>query len=110
MSSTVTSTECLTAPPEVLRLETLASRNHSLDFIGVNKSQHEQLDLEVPQQISSDADIDIESPIDAVGVQEKWNNPRGNIPKVFATFFSLFNLGMNDASYGVRCECCMNHL
>lgn len=31
---------------------------------------------------------------------ERWNNPRSNIPRVLAAFWSLMVLGMNDAAYG----------
>lgn len=31
---------------------------------------------------------------------ERWNHPRGNPPRVFAAFWSLMVMGMNDAAYG----------
>jgi len=31
----------------------------------------------------------------------EWNNPRINIYRVFATFYSFFIFGMNDGAYGV---------
>jgi len=45
---------------------------------------------------------DLESPPStAVEALEKWNYPRINMFRVFATFWSFFVTGMNDGSYGV---------
>lgn len=40
-------------------------------------------------------------PSTAVNALQKWNSPRSNMWRVFACFWSLFVLGMNDGSYGV---------
>jgi hypothetical protein len=42
-------------------------------------------------------------PSTAVGVLQRWNSPRINMWRVFACFWSLFVMGMNDGSYGVSC-------
>lgn len=39
-------------------------------------------------------------PDNAVEVLERWNDPNGNMWRVFATFWSFFILGMNDGSLG----------
>lgn len=44
---------------------------------------------------------DDEVPIDAVEALQKWNEPRINMWRVLATFFSFFVFGMNDGAYGV---------
>jgi hypothetical protein len=49
----------------------------------------------------SDIRDDIEVPIDAVEALQKWNEPRINMWRVFATYFSFFVFGMNDGAYGV---------
>lgn len=40
-------------------------------------------------------------PENAVEALQKWNTPRINMHRVFATFWSFFLVGMNDGSYGV---------
>jgi hypothetical protein len=44
---------------------------------------------------------DVEVPVDAVEALQKWNEPRINMWRVFATYFSFFVFGMNDGAYGV---------
>ncbi|KAK1992055.1 hypothetical protein LX36DRAFT_317263 [Colletotrichum falcatum] len=34
--------------------------------------------------------------------RERWNHPRSNVFRVMASFWSLLNLGIFDAAYGVR--------
>jgi fucose permease len=40
------------------------------------------------------------TPLTAIPVLQKWNNPRINMLRVFATFYSFIILGLNDAAYG----------
>jgi len=40
-------------------------------------------------------------PSTAVEALQKWDSPRINMCRVFATFWSFFVTGMNDGSYGV---------
>lgn len=40
-------------------------------------------------------------PSTAVNSLQKWNSPRINMWRVFATFYSFIMLGLNDAAYGV---------
>ncbi|KAF1977980.1 MFS general substrate transporter [Bimuria novae-zelandiae CBS 107.79] len=40
-------------------------------------------------------------PSTTVSVVERWNHPKANIGRTFATFFALTLIGANDASYGV---------
>lgn len=47
---------------------------------------------------------EVTPPSTAVEARQKWNSPRINMWRVFATFWSFFVMGMNDGSYGVsRC-------
>jgi hypothetical protein len=55
-----------------------------------------------PEQKTNPVDLqDATPPNTAVEVQQKWNSPRINMLRVFATFWSFFVVGMNDGSYGV---------
>lgn len=49
----------------------------------------------------SDIRDDTDIPLDAVEALQKWNEPRINMWRVFATYFSFFVFGMNDGAYGV---------
>src|SRR3954471_17776294 len=40
------------------------------------------------------------TPSTAAAVLQKWNNPRINMFRVFATFYSFVILGLNDGAYG----------
>jgi hypothetical protein len=44
---------------------------------------------------------DVTPPRTAAEVLQRWNSPRINMLRVFATFWSFFVTGMNDGSYGV---------
>lgn len=52
----------------------------------------------------SDKTQDVISPLPAPTTVsqalERWNHPRSNRPRVFAAFWSLLVMGMNDAAYG----------
>jgi hypothetical protein len=55
-----------------------------------------------PEQKTNPIDLqDVTPPNTAVEVLQKWNSPRINMLRVFATFWSFFVVGMNDGSYGV---------
>lgn len=43
---------------------------------------------------------DEQPPSNAVEALQRWNTPRINMWRVFATFWSFFIVGMNDGSYG----------
>ncbi|KAI9739949.1 MAG: hypothetical protein M1818_005005 [Claussenomyces sp. TS43310] len=49
---------------------------------------------------SEDVREDVAPPTTAVDALQKWNSPRINMWRVFATFFSFFIVGANDGSYG----------
>lgn len=53
---------------------------------------------------SSDADDNVRDdatpPPDATGTVQRWNHPRGNIPRLGFAFFSFVIAGMNDAAVG----------
>jgi hypothetical protein len=41
-------------------------------------------------------------PSTTVSVIERWNNPKVNLYRTFATLFAFTIMGANDAAYGVR--------
>lgn len=57
-----------------------------------------------PEISRADKTQDVISPLPAPTTVsqplERWNHPRSNTPRVFAAFWSLLVLGMNDAAYG----------
>lgn len=54
-----------------------------------------------PQAADAQQSDEALAPPTAVGVVEKWNEPRSNIYRTFATFWSFLVMGANDAAYGV---------
>jgi fucose permease len=58
-----------------------------------SQPKHTELPLE-------DVNGSLPPPSTAVPVLQKWNNPRINMFRVFATFYSFIILGLNDAAYG----------
>lgn len=48
-----------------------------------------------------DGESELPTPSTAVEELERWNKPRSNMWRVFATFISFLILGMNDATPGV---------
>ena len=58
------------------------------------EDRSEVRDIEKPQDEPSLPSITVE-------VLQEWNNPRINMYRVFATFYSFFIFGMNDGAYGV---------
>ena len=47
-----------------------------------------------------DGNGSLPAPSTATPVLQKWNKPRTNMVRVFATFYSFIILGLNDAAYG----------
>lgn len=41
------------------------------------------------------------SPVTAVAALQRWNNPKANKYRTFATFYTFVVLGLNDGAYGV---------
>lgn len=54
----------------------------------------------------SSKDIDpvefLPQPSTTVSVVERWNHPKANMYRTFATLFAFLIMGANDAAYGVR--------
>lgn len=73
----------LTAPIEAIEL-----RNVIPDRIPENSSKENIRD-------------DVLPPDNAVEALQQWNEPRINMWRVFATYYSFFIFGMNDGAYGV---------
>jgi fucose permease len=70
-------------------------------------SQTAVMEMQPPANQSKDTELDLEdvngslpAPSTAVPVLQRWNNPRINMFRVFATFYSFIILGFNDAAYG----------
>ena len=63
-------------------------------------SHHITLDTMSPKDSQAD-DVASTEPTGAFSVMERWNNPRINAYRTFATFFSFLVMGSNDAAYGV---------
>lgn len=80
------------------RIEAGLLDTSSTHALGTSKSQNSR---NLPQ---GDNTQDVISPLPAPTTVsqplERWNYPRSNIPRVFAAFWSLMVLGMNDAAYG----------
>jgi hypothetical protein len=55
----------------------------------------------LPNGQQSDAIVSSDTPTDTFPVVEKWNEPRINIYRTFATFWCFLVMGANDAAYGV---------
>ncbi len=54
------------------------------------------------QPLNGAQDVESERPSsNVVQVKQRWNQPRVNIWRLIAVFLTFFNLGANDASYGV---------
>lgn len=66
---------------------------------------HLENNTEFPQQDignnGHDSDKSLPSPVTAVEVVQRWNNPKVNIYRTFATFYTFVVMGANDAAYGV---------
>lgn len=73
-------------PSNPNRAHGIASSQESPEISQGNKTHDVISPLPVPSTVSQ--------PL------ERWNHPRGNTPRVFAAFWSLMVLGMNDAAYG----------
>lgn len=54
-----------------------------------------------PQAVEAQQSDEAIPPDTAVDVVEKWNEPRSNVYRTFATFSSFIVAGANDAAYGV---------
>lgn len=75
---------------EVSRLETSTSTRN-----------HDDNDSNSP----TTRDQDLPAPSTAVDAMERWNAPKSNMYRLFATFVSFFVLGLNDATPGVSGSC-----
>jgi fucose permease len=70
-------------------------------------SQRAIMEMQRRENTSTDSGRDLECTIGpltasstAIPVLQKWNKPRINMLRVFATFYSFIILGLNDAAYG----------
>ncbi|KAJ5466641.1 hypothetical protein N7539_009370 [Penicillium diatomitis] len=64
-------------------------------------TRHITLDTMPPSQQAAD-EVASSEPTGAFPALEKWNSPRINAYRCFATFFSFLVIGSNDAAYGLE--------
>ena len=66
---------------------------------------HLDNDIEViPQDVGNiglERDKTLPSPVTAVEALQRWNSPKVNKYRTFATFYTFVVMGANDAAYGV---------
>jgi hypothetical protein len=54
---------------------------------------------------------EVDPPADAQPVVQRWNEPKGNIPRLGFAFFSFIVTGLNDGAVGVwTCSLCSHQL
>lgn len=76
----------------------------ALDMPATSNAAEQQLH---PKQANTEQTLDLEmlppslSPVTVAHVVERWNEPRFNMFRTFATFWSFVIMGANDAAYGV---------
>lgn len=58
-------------------------------------------DVQGSKEQPGDVRNDLPPPSTAVEALQKWNCPRSNRWRVFATFFAFLLFGLNDSAYGV---------
>lgn len=82
------------------------NNNHHTTIPGTTlQTTPDHSQIEVLASSTSNTD----TPSSAVTALEKWNHPRSNVYRTFATFWSFFVMGANDAAYGVsNQQCCVN--
>ncbi|EHK97631.1 hypothetical protein M7I_6601 [Glarea lozoyensis 74030] len=74
-------------------LTTEAVSAHPTDAKSENKDI-ENTKEEVDHSVTDSEDLDL----------ERWNEPRANAYRYFATIFAFTIMGMNDAAYGLYCD------
>lgn len=83
----------------VVELDSVAQPQPALSIKSSSPSIEKRLNSE-PKGTERD-DFELPPPSTAVSQLQKWNFPRINMWRVFATFYSFIILGLNDAAYGV---------
>jgi hypothetical protein len=91
-------------------MATCTSTEAELDSIGIDTIQlapfprplKEEVQRTIRTADPENGEEEATPPSTAIDALQKWNYPRVNMWRVFATFWSFFVVGMNDGSYGVR--------
>lgn len=65
----------------------------------VQQDQHDQIPL-APGNTNDDPAEFLPQPSTTISVVQRWNSPRVNIQRTFATFWAFIVMGANDAAYG----------
>lgn len=105
MSTSSTTIELLEAPVRHLDAPTLIKGNGKTPSQGAEGYPPPRtLGTTTPRSshdhTGADPDVVLPAPNTASQPLERWNHPRSNPPRVFAAFWSLMVMGMNDAAYG----------
>lgn len=61
----------------------------------------ESSDTQVQSKPNNDPSEFLPQPSTTVTAKERWNHPKVNMWRTFATFFAFILMGANDAAYGV---------
>ena len=80
-----------------LEMYSIPKFGNSKGALEEKKEDRERQDTSDPENVRDD----VSPPETAWNAKEQWNQPRINVYRVFATFFSFLTVGMNDGSYGV---------
>ncbi|KAK4952875.1 hypothetical protein LTR66_013716, partial [Elasticomyces elasticus] len=75
--------------------ETSQNGKHKNSFQSARRSVGHQIGTE-----EDDRNESLPSPTTASVPLQKWNHPRRNVYRIFATFWAFVVMGMNDAAYG----------
>lgn len=71
-----------------------------LKSLNNEKTQPVRISNEQNHEVQADLEGIPPPPDTAVPTLQKWNQPRGNIARLAAAFYSMFVFGLNDAAYG----------
>ena len=95
-SHIVTQTPSSTNPPSGSASQT----NIELQPVAISRDEGRLLGDRLSKNI--DPVEFLPQPSTTVSVVERWNNPKVNIYRTFATLFAFMIMGANDAAYGVN--------
>jgi hypothetical protein len=97
MAPTMTETQTFPSEP-------IWQTNIELQPISAAVIHNEGHTLEEQDRSKIDPTVYLPQPSTTVSVVERWNHPRRNISRTFATLFAFLLMGANDAAYGVSLD------
>lgn len=86
--------------PQDLFRDDLPYNNITLSSVNHKQSQPVRVSGEQSQETKTDIERTPPHTETAVPTLQKWNEPRGNVARLAAAFYSMFVFGLNDAAYG----------